>query len=406
VIHAKLVQPRIFPHNSARAPEQIDRAQDIGGDLILNQDKLYEIGRDGKLGVNKKTPSLAYSMTQYEYGSMAFWYSIANLADPESGGLDDSINLDDIKSTTFDITAYMTDDDNTFKGTMWFPKLRVNGFSLNIGDPDAIVERSFDLVGEDFKILDGKYFAYNTATITGTGAKTITLSPVAVEYASGKYVFRVLRVRAGVCSELVEDTSSPYADNTWRYSAGDVIVQTCLDGDIIKVYYESSTAYTTLWTDNDVDSDALLAESCEIYMKVGTGTRIYRLQSVGIDVAFERTDYKEIGNTEIVQRGVKSKTVTVALDRFNEGFSLEDILASDTTYPYINPRDYASNIQLMVKIFSDNTHTAFKMGYLITGLSPTTLGASQAVEDYSKISDSLEADNLKISSDESEIVFN
>jgi hypothetical protein len=46
------------------------------------------------------------------------------------------------------------------------------------------------------------------------------------------------------------------------------------------------------------------------------------------------------------------------------------------------------------------------MGYLITGLSPTTLGASQAVEDYSKISDSLEADNLKISSDESEIVFN
>lgn len=406
MIHAKLVQPRIFPHNSARAPEQIDRAQDIGGDLTLNQDKLYEIGRDGKLGVNKKTPSLAYSMTQYEYGSMAFWYALANLADPESGGLDDSIDLDDIKSTTFDITAYMTDDDNTFTGTMWFPKLRVNGFSLNIGDPDAIVERKFDLVGEDFKILDGKYFAYNTATMTGSGIKTITLSPVAVEYASGKYIFRVLRIRSGVCTELVEDTSSPYADNTWRYSTGDVIVQTCLDGDIIKVYYESSTAYTTLWTDNDAEPVVLLAESCEIYMKVGTGTRIYRLQSVGIDAAFERTDYKEVGNTEIVQRGVKSKTVTVALDRFNEGFSLEDILASDTTYPYINPRDYADNIQLMVKIFSDSTHTTFKMGYLITGLSPTTLGASQAVEDYSKISDSLEADNLKISSDESEIVFN
>jgi hypothetical protein len=407
VIHAKLVQPRIFPHNSARAPEQIDRAQNIGGDLTLNQEKLYEIGRDGKLGVRKQTPTLAYSMTQFEYGSMAFWYALANKEDPSSGGLDNSIDLDDIKSTTFDITAYMTDDDNTFRGTMWFPKLRVNGFSLNIGDPDATVERTFDLVGEDFKILDGKYFAYETGTAVGNGIQTVVLSPAPVLYALNKYVFRVLRVRAGVCTELVEDAVSTYDANTWRYDVGttSALVQTGLTGDIIKVYYEAATAYDTLWADNDVDSDALFADSCEIYMKVGTGTRIYRLQSIGIDVSFERTDYKEIGNKEIVQRGAKSKTVTVALDRFNEGFSMEDILASDTTYPYIDPRDFADDIQLMVKIFSDSTHTVFKMGYLIDNLSPTALGTSQAVEDYNKVTNSLEADNVKISNDESEIIF-
>jgi hypothetical protein len=407
VIHAKLVQPRIFPHNSARAPEQIDRAQNIGGDLTLNQEKLYEIGRDGKLGVRKQTPTLAYSMTQFEYGSMAFWYALANKEDPSSGGLDNSIDLDDIKSTTFDITAYMTDDDNTFRGTMWFPKLRVNGFSLNIGDPDATVERTFDLVGEDFKILDGKYFAYETGTAVGNGIQTVVLSPAPVLYALNKYIFRVLRVRAGVCTELVEDAVSTYDANTWRYDVGttSVLVQTGLTGDIIKVYYEAATAYDTLWADNDVDSDALFADSCEIYMKVGTGTRIYRLQSIGIDVSFERTDYKEIGNKEIVQRGAKSKTVTVALDRFNEGFSMEDILASDTTYPYIDPRDFADDIQLMVKIFSDSTHTVFKMGYLIDNLSPTALGTSQAVEDYNKVTNSLEADNVKISNDESEIIF-
>jgi len=407
MIHAKLVQPRIFPHNSARAPEQIDRAQNIGGDLTLNQEKLYEIGRDGKLGVRKQTPTLAYSMTQFEYGSMAFWYALANKEDPSSGGLDNSIDLDDIKSTTFDITAYMTDDDNTFRGTMWFPKLRVNGFSLNIGDPDATVERTFDLVGEDFKILDGKYFAYETGTAVGNGIQTVVLSPAPVLYALNKYVFRVLRVRAGVCTELVEDAVSTYDANTWRYDVGttSVLVQTGLTGDIIKVYYEAATAYDTLWADNDVDSDALFADSCEIYMKVGTGTRIYRLQSIGIDVSFERTDYKEIGNKEIVQRGAKSKTVTVALDRFNEGFSMEDILASDTTYPYIDPRDFADDIQLMVKIFSDSTHTVFKMGYLIDNLSPTALGTSQAVEDYNKVTNSLEADNVKISNDESEIIF-
>ena len=403
MIHAKLCQPRIFPHNSARAPEQIDRAQDISGNLTINQTKLYEIGRDGKLGVRKESPSLSYSMTQFEYGSMSFWYALANMEDPASGGLDDSIDLDDIKSTTFDITAYMTDDDATFRGTMWFPKLRVNGFSLNIGDPDATVERSFDFVGEDFKILDGKYFAYETDTVLAPGDGTVTLDPVAVEYASGDYIFRVLRIRAGVSTELLEDVGA--GANTWSYSAPTVTVKTCETSDILKVYYESSTAYDTLWADNDVDSDALFAEACEIYMKVGTGTRIYRLQSVGIDVAFERQDWKEIGNKEVVQRGVKSKTVTVALNRFNEGFSLEDILATDTTYPYIDPREFSESIQLMVKIFTDSTHETFAMGYLITGLSPTALGTSQAIEDYNQLTNSLESDNLKISSDESEIVF-
>jgi hypothetical protein len=401
MIHAKLCQPRIFPHNSARVPEQIDRAQNVGGDLTLNQTKLYEIGRDGKLGVRKETPSLAYPMTQLEYGSMAFWYALANKATP--GAPPYYIVLDDIKATTFDITAYMTDDDNTFRGTMWFPSLRVNGFTLNIGDPDATVERSFDLVGEDFKILDEKYFAYEEATVVAPGDEAIVLSPVAILYAASKYIFRVLRIRAGVSTELYEGSTA----NTWAYVNGTatLTVKTCLAGDLIKVYYPAATAYTTLWTDNDSDSDALFADSCEIYMKVGTGARIYRLQSIGIDVAFDRTDYKEIGNKEIVQRGVTGKTVTVALDRFNEGFSLEDILANDTIYPYIDPREFVDNIQLQVKIFSDSTHTSFKMGYLITKLSPTALGTSQAIEDYNKVTDSLESDEIKISNTESEIAF-
>jgi len=407
MLHAKLCQPRIFPHASARSPEQIDRAQDIGGDLTLNQEKLYEVGRDGKLGVRKQTPSLSYPMTQYEYGSMDFWYALANIADPASTGLDNSIDLDDIKTKTFDITAYLTDDDNTFVGTMWFPSLRVNGFSLSIGDPDAAVTRKFDLVGEDFKFLVGKYFNYDTVTMTGSGSKTVTLSQTATQWASGDYIFRVIRSRAGVATVLTEDDSSAYADDTWRYTAGTVIVQDCQDGDIIKVFYPSATAYATLWTDNDVDSDALFADSCEIYMKatVAAGARVYKLQSIGIDVSFDRTDYKEIGNKEIVQRGVKSKTVKVDLDRYNEGYSIETILASDTAYPYIDPRDFADDIQIMVKIYSDSTHTVFKMGYLITGLSPTAVGNSQAIEDYNKQTNSLESDNIKISSDESEIAF-
>jgi hypothetical protein len=78
MIHSRYVKPRVFPWNNDRDPEQIDRSQEIGGDLTLNREKTYEIGRDGVLGYNKGIPSFAYTMRQYEYGSMAFFRALAN----------------------------------------------------------------------------------------------------------------------------------------------------------------------------------------------------------------------------------------------------------------------------------------------------------------------------------------
>jgi len=398
VIHAKMCKPRAFPWNNDRTPEQIDRLQNISGDQTLNREKVYEIGRTTRLGFKKSTPSFSYSATQFEYGSMAFWYDLANKETPGSGD-DHYIDLDDLVETQMDIAAFLTDDDSTFRGSIWFPKLRVNGFSINIGDPDATIERSFDLIGEDYKMLDEKYFAFQKATAAGASLAMV-LNPAAVEYASGDYIFRVLRVRSGVVSELVETTD-------WTFVSGTNTLTTtgCVVGDIVKAYYMSSTAYTTTWTDNDVDPDLLLAEYAEIRLKVGTDTRIYRLQSVGIDVAFDRADYKEIGNSEVVQRGVNDKTVTVSLDRFSENFALEDILASDTTYPYIDPRNFAEDIQMQVLIYNEKAHTNFKIGYLITGLSPMTIGTSQDVQAYNKRTCNLESDNLKISDELTELAF-
>jgi hypothetical protein len=405
MIHSKLVTPRIFPWNSARVPEQINRAQNIGGDLTLNRTKEYEIGRVGKLGTKQETPSLAYSMTQFEYGNMEFYRSLANLTNPASAGLDNTVDLDDVKTKKFDISAYLTDDDNIFTGTIWFPRLRISGFTLDIGDPDAIVQRSFNLVGEDYLILDEKYFAYDSAVAGGDGELTITLDPVPIAYALGKYIFRVLRVRAGVVTELEEDVSSAYADNSYRYVTGDVIVQDCLTGDLVKVYYPSDTAYDTLWANDEVSEDFLQASYCEIYIKVGSSTRVYLLQSIGIDVALERTDYKEIGNATVVLTGSKSETVTISLDRFNGNNSLETILAGNPAYPYINPRDFVDNIQIMVKIFKEKEHENFMIGYLMKDLSPTTLGVSQAVEDYGKKTNKLEGASLIITDDLNECIF-
>jgi hypothetical protein len=395
-------------------PEQIDRAQDIGGDLTLNREKQYEIGRDGLLAYKHNIPTFTYTMRQFEYGDMALWYDLANKENPGTGQ-SHSVSLEDLKTTKCDIAAFLTDDNNVFTGTIWFPKLRVNSFTLNVADPNAIVERNFNLVGEDYKILNGMYFAYASTVVTasGTSAATLVLDgatgnpPVPVEYAAGKYIFKVLRDRVGVVSELLEDEGSGPAVDTWAYDNGTktVTVQTCLTDDIVKVYYEAATAYDNVWANNDVSQDFLLAESCEIYLKVGSENRIYRLQTVGIDVAFTRTDYREIGNSEIVQTGVRDKTVTINLDRFTEGNYLENILASDTTYPYIDPRNFADNIQMIVKIFTDNTHTTFKMGYLMKNISPIAMATTQAVEDYNKRTNRLETDNLVISDLESEIVF-
>lgn len=399
MIHAKMCKPRAFSWNNDRTPEQIDRLQNISGDLTLNREKVYEIGRVGRLGYKKSTPTFAYSATQFEYGSMDFFYALANKETPASGGLDNSVDLDDFAETQMDIAAFLTDDNATFRGSIWFPGLRVNGFSINIGDPDATIERSFDLVGEDYKMIDGKYFAYQKATAAGAST-AIVLSPAAVEIASGDYIFRVLRVRAGVVSELVETTDWSFVSgtNTLTVTGGVAL-------DVIKVYYVSATAYTTTWTDNDTDPDLLLAEYAEIRLKVGVSTRIYRLQSVGVDIAFDRADYKEIGNSAIVQRGVNNKTVTVALNRFAENFALEDILAADTTYPVINPADFSEAISLQILIYKEKAHTNFAIGYLITGLSPTTVGMSQDVEAYGNRTVALESDNLKISDDITELAI-
>lgn len=405
MIHARATKPRIFPWNNDRDPEQIDRVQDMAGDLTINQEKLYEIGRDGKLGVHKQAPGLAPTLRQFENGSMSFWRALANKEDPSSGALDESVDLDDIKSTKFDIAAFLTDDSGSFKGTIHFPKLRVSGFSIGIADPDATIERSFDLVGEDYKIIKDNYLAFQKATAVAPGELSITLSPAAIEYASGKRVFKVLRVRSGEVSELLEDATPSYEDNTWRYDAGAVKVQTCLASDIVKVFYAAASAYTTLWTDNDVDAEAYYADQCDIYLKVGGGSnqKIYRIQSVTIDGTFDRTDYKEVGNKEIVQTGVSAKTVTVTLGRILEDFTLEEILAGSPAYPFIDAREFSSDVTLTVKIYTDNTKTTFAMGYKITGLSPTSLATGATVEDYGTQDNTLESDNFMVTPDESEL---
>jgi hypothetical protein len=307
---------------------------------------------------------------------------------------------------------YLTDASNTFTGTGLIPKARVSGFTLNIADPEAIVERNFSFVGEAFRLLPGNYYAYaDKLCISGTGTTPDTIhfgatgeAPEPVEYAASKYIFRVLRIRGGTVSELLEDVSS--VADSWAYVTGTktLTIQDCIVGDLHKVYYEAATAYADLWTDDD-ETSALLAEYAEVAIYFTAANRLYTLQTIGIDVAFARTDYKGIGSNEVIQTGVKDTTVKISLNRYTEGFSLEDILAGDPAFPYINAEDFVDDIQIQVKIYADKEHSQFKIGYLMNEISPTSLGMTQPVNDFNKMTTALQGDNCKISTVEAEIAF-
>lgn len=411
MIHSSLYQPRIFPLYGDVAPAEIDRAQAIDPTTGLNRERIEEIGRDGVVGYVKKSPTVGYRLTQLEYGSMEFFRKITNKADSVQ-----TLTLNDFKTPAFDICAYLTDDDATFKGTLWYPKLRTNGFSLNIGAPDAVIERTFDLVGEEAIEWQGanKYVIYDTKTCASGSDDELDLTarpPVADpdvdagEAEEVKYILRVVRVRSGASLELTATTNYTYANATKKLTF--VGAQA---GDIYKVWYTSSTAPSTLFVKNDADAPALLADSCSIYLyipasgKPSANDYIYRLQSVTMDVAFEREDLKEIGNKRVVQRGINRKTVTVRLGRMLESFTIEEVLRGEVAgYGKLDFEKLTDRASLIVKMFSDNTKETFLYGFKAEGLSPTELRGGAGVNAYVNAENSIEGESLVITSDSNEL---
>jgi hypothetical protein len=341
-------------------------------------------------------------LRQYEYGSLEFWRKLANKSDATV-----SISLSDFKSSMVDICGYKTDDDTTFLSTIWYPKLRVSGFGINIGDPEAYVERSLELVGEDEITLKqgNKYFIYRSFTAVGETDEEIVVAdgtaypyPVEDPDNSGRYILRVLQVSGTTTTELTYDATPDAGQYSYNNATYTLTVGSTTALDIIKVYWSAATAGTqTFFTNNDSDASALSADCCTILLS--TSTTVYKLQSVGVNVSFDRTDYKEIGNKEVVQRGIKNKTVTITLGRILGSYAIEDILRGEsTTFGKIDARNFLDNITLTVKIYNNNDKDTFKCKYNFTNLSPTSLDMGAPVDDYVTRGVSLEGESMTIQS--------
>lgn len=411
MIHSSKYQPRIYPINGTGSPAEIDRAQSIDPAVSLNRDKIQEIGNTEVVGHVKKAPSVTYRLTQLEYGSMEFWKKICNKADAVN-----TLTLEDFKTPTFDISAFLTDDDGTFRGTLLYPKLRTSGFSINIGDPDAIIERSFDLVGEEANVWQGanKYLIYVEHTAGSGDDDVIDLSarvpaidpdvPVGKTDAE-KYIYRVVRIRGGASTEL--DLS---VDATYDTTAKELTIVDVQASDKFKVWHTSATAPATLFVPNTTDADALVANAVSIYLYIpasgspSSGDYVYRLQSVTIDVTFDRQDVKEIGNKRVVQRGINNNTVSIKLGRILEQFSIEEVLRGEAVgYGKIDVEKLTDNASLIVKIFSDDTKETLLYGFKADKLSPTDLSNGAGINAYVKADNSIEGESLIISSDNAQL---
>ena len=206
MIHSSYYRPNIFPINGDVDKANIDRLQELTATTTLNREKIKEIGRDGLVDWRKATPDISLSMRQLEYGSLEFYRKLTSKGDSVS-----TISFTDFKTPTFDIAGYKTDDAGTFTGTVYYPKCRCSGFTVNIGDPESLIDRNFTVVGEDEIILReaNKYLITKRYTLSGGTDETVTISdpaPVADPDNSGQYLFRVVKVVSGTATTLVHGT--------------------------------------------------------------------------------------------------------------------------------------------------------------------------------------------------------
>jgi len=364
-------KPRYIPYLGDVDWCQINRAQNLDPSSDFPSEKLEELGTDGKLGDIKETSVIGCSLTQREHDSLDFYLALANKA---SG---DSVTLADFAASAGDICTYLTNKDDEIVSTLWYPRQRLVSLGLSIGDPKAIVDRSFTFTGEDALILQttNKYLIFKKYTVesgeAGSGVDVeITLDdPIAVENPdkAGKFMLRVTKYTLATeeTAELVEGTDYTSTADTLT------VTTECAVGDVIKYYYSSASWVTTPalpFITNELLANAIRANSVVLYL--GSAGRLHKVQSASLSVDLSREDILEIGSEDIVERSVLDNAVSVDLGKLlDTDMSLEEILRGNTT-GILDSKNYVSDLTFMIAVYSDSTHETFKLGYKVTNMTP------------------------------------
>lgn len=400
LIHSSSDQLRVIAYNGNVTASQIDRVQDLTASGTLNRTRIREAGRDGTVDWQKLIPSWRVSLRQLEYGNINTWQQLANTSSKGAAG-QSVINIGtDFKTSMIDLVGYSTDDDGTFTGSVWYPKLRLSSWGISIGNPQSIIERTFDFIGEDEYILESnnKYFIYKTFTSSGSGSQNFTIdNPIAAgdPDSSGYYLFRVVRYRGTTTTELTYTT-----DYTYNASTNVMNIVSASVSDIYKVYYSAASYISgqSIFTNNDSDVGGIEAKKASIFLY--SSNYVYRLQSVGIDCNYDRSDVYEVGNGGVVTRAARDKTIRITLGRVLENYTIEQALRGvGSTYGKIDHRKYLDDIYLKVRLYTDDAKSTFALGFRFNNLSPVGVDTSIPLYDYVTRGVTLEGEEGFISSD-------
>ena len=441
MIHASFYQPNIFPVGKG-TPSSMARVQAIDPTANTNFQRVKEIGRLLTVGYVRKIPTIAYRMTQLEYGSFNFWQQITNKASDVT-----TLTLEDFRTSAFDIAAFLTDDNYEYRGVQLYPYMRCSSFALNLGNPDATVERTFNFVGEKAITFEAPYGAgaiqpYYTEVekTAGSGhdnhidlsAHTPVIDPdVPGSYSNAeKYIFRVSLTRNITAYDPNTNTSSTKAvttvlspvttalnpalgvpDYTYDPATKMVTIAAPVAADVYKVFFITAVrpAEGTFVAD-DSDAAAINATSTDIFLFVpasgvpNSSDYLYRIQSCSIDVTFERSDLKEIGNKNVVQLGINLNKVNVKIGRILEKFTIDEVLRGVVPgYGKLDISKYGYNLSLIVKVYSDDTKTDFLYGMQADKLAPMDIGQGVPVNNYVKDNCTLDGESLTISTDNADL---
>lgn len=366
--HAKSVSPWFVPNKGGLA-DDFHGLSDIKYGVSQAADDIFVVGKEDKCGSDKKIPEATVNFPQYERGQIQTYLTLANLAAEPGIGLD----MGDFSSASTDVILYEKDDFNgNLEQTIWIPKAVLNSIAINIADPEAKIERTFDLKGDSKKDFNygNKYLIRVEATAqTGdVGSMVINLSdplPVVNPNVSGEYILRVDRTRSGT-TETLDATE-------YSYVAPNLTIPLTVLGDVYNVYY-SAASFGTPGDPTSVDTGNpcfLKAENVTVTLNDGATTvELDLLTSLSITATLNRIDEAVIGKHEKILKEVETVDVAIKLTGRVKDSSIAEVFMNQAGNSWgINDVDlYNENVTLTVKIYDDATKTNFLIGYEVNNI--------------------------------------
>jgi len=407
--HARSVSPYFYPNKGGSASDFHGLTNIAGGASVATED-VFVVGRKEKCGTIKETPESTVPLTQLERGEIVTYLTLANLDTEPVGGF----SLEDFSNGLVDVAFYERDSfDGVIQRTIWFPKTAIETLGLDIADPEARIERTFDLAGDNKRILREDNLLLivreNTAPSGTSGnyvidGTTIDPAPASDPNNSGQFILRVDRTRAGQT-----DTLELTLDYTYDSGLNELTILSAQAQDVYRIYY-SATTFGTAGDPTTVDPctppEFIQAESVTVLISDGiTELELDLLTSLSFSATLNRIDESVIGNDERILREIEDTPVDVSVTGRvkNSEFALAFMEKLGTTHGITDVKLYTDNVRVTVKIYDDATKSNFLIGYQVSDLTFNDDNEEFTANEFGTIDLTASSSEMKITTTESDL---